>query len=1179
MDFPMTEFCHGNVPEHRLGLPNYWVNTSNLNLVIVDRISSYKGLGPALQFTLTYNSRSGEKGMFGSGWRFSYESSLQEDKNLILLNKGSGQRLRFRCNPPPGSGSTPVEAVNLSGTGDRLLDYSTHWLYIPKGVSLSYRYERTAGKSTVPLHSVSDFDGNTVTLAYTPDGAFRSITDAAGRITRFESHAGLCTELVLPDGKRATFRYDAGGRLSEVTDLQGIHVRYEYGAGGLLSLMEVGEDRKRTVFQYNGPVLAAITDAAGSLTRYEGKAGIVRVTDPLGNTTTYASREGKTVQITSPLGESEFFTYEQGRRVGHTRGESSGSRMTYDAAGNPARYTSPDGHLTTFTYDQYGNPASETNPLGHLFAFTYDSRQHLTGVRGPAGSGIRFRYDQYGQMVSMEDQNNNSTLFSYDRFGNTAEITDPEGGHTRFTYDPAGLTLLAVTDARGNTTRYEFDGNRRMTGILHPDGTAVRHLYGCCARLATIDENGRENRVIRDPLLSVIERRDGDGTIFRYQYDACGRLVRSVDPRGQVTAFSYDAAGRLIAATWPDGESVRLGYASGRTLGRITDENGRTISFVLDRNGARVQETDQTGATVSATLDPLGRISGIITGKGHQISCRYDAEGHLIEKHLDGRTVASYGYDPAGNPVLMNDSSGTTTYRYNRVRSITGISPAGSPGITCGYDEAGNLTSLRYPDGLQVLYQYDARNRPVRVSFGNHEVAIRYDNRGNILSESRSNGTETTFRYDAQNRVAEATHRKGVDAFATVSCVRDPAGNICEENKRQPFGEVRRLTPFTATYTPHNQVETWNGDRYQYDPDGNLTGIEGVRSFSAGYDAFSHLVDLRIDGEHLTFVYNGRGQRVERSADGRLRRYLYGPAGELLAETDETGTLISCYIYCRKRLLAMISGGRTYFYHADPCGHITSLTDEEGNVSAFYAYDPFGNVLEETGSPVRNQPFTYCGLYGVMREAGGLYFMKRRYYDAVTGRFIQKDPIGILGGINVYTYAGNNPVTYMDPEGLFAPVAAAGLILVGYGGLCVSMSRNRTYHTINTVLGAAGNTVSAIASQDPATKAAAVANQDYVLSQIGNLPDAVMDDFWEGQRALWGAILTSSPLSFETSYGEYGLSNVYSGVKAVYDTVTGNLADAGRNLAETIPGWLGQVANTANNWIDAYMGQEDNKCK
>ena len=92
------------------------------------------------------------------------------------------------------------------------------------------------------------------------------------------------------------------------------------------------------------------------------------------------------------------------------------------------------------------------------------------------------------------------------------------------------------------------------------------------------------------------------------------------------------------------------------------------------------------------------------------------------------------------------------------------------------------------------------------------------------------------------------------------------------------------------------------------------------------------------------------------------------------------------------------------------------------------------NIIGESGAVAGNQPFTYCGLYGVMREGGGLYFMKRRYYDSVTGRFIQKDPIGIIGGLNVYTYAGNNPVTYIDPEGLIAPVIIAGIILAGFMG-------------------------------------------------------------------------------------------------------------------------------------------------
>jgi RHS repeat-associated protein len=1173
-DYPMTEFFNGKEPEHRLGLPNYWVNTSNLNLIIEDRISFYKGLGPAVRFTLTYNSLSRDRGQFGAGWSFSFASSLHEEVNMILLKKGSGQNLRFRSSLPHGSGSekTPVEAANLSNNGDRLLDYGTHWLYLPKGARLSYRYMRIKGKSILPLHSLSDFDGNIVTLEYSNDGAIRGITDAAGRVTRFDSSAGLCTGFVLPDGRRSSFQYDKGGHLIAVTDLQGIPVRYEYTPAGLVTLMEVGEDRKRLVFQYRDSLLSAITDAAGYTTRYQRDADSVKITDPLGNATTYVSKDGKTVTITNPLGESEFFEYEGGHRVGHNDGKGKGSRMTYDPAGNPVRYTSPNGEMTTFTHDQYGNLTAETTPLGSTFRFTFDSRQHLTGVGSPLGSEIRISYNQKGQLVSVADQNKSSTVFSYDSFGNTAEITDPEGHRTRFAFDPSGLTLQAVTDARGNTSKYEFDHNQRLTRILHADGTSLKHVYGCCARLATIDENGKEMKITRDPLLSVIERRDGDGNSFRYRYDPCRRLIQSVDPRGQTTDFAYDNEGRLTRTTYPTGEFSSIEYAFGRTPGRIINENGHAILYVHDSNGALVQETDQIGKTVSVTRDPLGRIVGVISGKKHQISYQYDAEGHLVGKQVDGKTAVSCRYDPAGNLLQMTDPSGTTTYIYNRVRKITGISAPGNYEISCHYDHNGNITSLFYPGGLQVHYEYDVRNRPIKVSFGSHEVGIQYDNVGNILSESRSNGTRSTSRYNAQRCIIETKHLKGSVSVATVSSIRDPVGNISETNGIQFFPEGIRQESFAATYTTLNQVETWNGNRYRYDPDGNLTSIEGTRSFSAEYDAFNHLTDLHIDGIHHTFMYNGKGQRVQKAGDGPSRRYLYGPTGDLLAEIDEAQKIIAYYIYCRGRLLAMISNGRTYFYHADSCGHILCLTDEQGTVSASYAYNPFGKIIGESGAVAGNQPFTYCGLYGVMREDGGLYFMKRRYYDSETGRFIQKDPIGIIGGLNVYTYAGNNPVTYIDPEGLIAPVIVAGIILAGFMGAGLSLSHTPIFNTINTGLSGVNEYDANLNTDGAADKL------NKVMSDLGNVAESIKNDIWEGEKQLWDKFLSMHPASWETSHGDYGLSNVYSGLKGAYDTVTGEYFDAVRNYAETIPSWPGQAANAVNNWYDAYLSG-GNKCK
>jgi RHS repeat-associated protein len=52
------------------------------------------------------------------------------------------------------------------------------------------------------------------------------------------------------------------------------------------------------------------------------------------------------------------------------------------------------------------------------------------------------------------------------------------------------------------------------------------------------------------------------------------------------------------------------------------------------------------------------------------------------------------------------------------------------------------------------------------------------------------------------------------------------------------------------------------------------------------------------------------------------------------------------------------------------------------------------------------------------RDAGGLMYMRNRYYDPATGQFTQTDPIGIAGGLNTYGFAGGDPVSHADPYGL-----------------------------------------------------------------------------------------------------------------------------------------------------------------
>jgi RHS repeat-associated protein len=123
------------------------------------------------------------------------------------------------------------------------------------------------------------------------------------------------------------------------------------------------------------------------------------------------------------------------------------------------------------------------------------------------------------------------------------------------------------------------------------------------------------------------------------------------------------------------------------------------------------------------------------------------------------------------------------------------------------------------------------------------------------------------------------------------------------------------------------------------------------------------------------------------------------------------------YVYDGMGLVAkMTPSGNKYFYHFDGIGNTIAMTDSNGNMVNKYAYDEFGNLLNAVEGI--SDPFLYVGQYGVMDEDNGLLFMRARYYDPVVGRFISKDPIGYLGGINLYAYAGNNPIKNIDPLGL-----------------------------------------------------------------------------------------------------------------------------------------------------------------
>ena len=116
-------------------------------------------------------------------------------------------------------------------------------------------------------------------------------------------------------------------------------------------------------------------------------------------------------------------------------------------------------------------------------------------------------------------------------------------------------------------------------------------------------------------------------------------------------------------------------------------------------------------------------------------------------------------------------------------------------------------------------------------------------------------------------------------------------------------------------------------------------------------------------------------------------------------------------------LLAMVEGSNTYHYCFDANGNVGQLVNgATGVIEAHYEFDPFGNIISKNGSMADDNPFRFSTQY--FDEETGLIAYKFRYYDPEMGRWLNRDPIGEKGGINLYTMVGNNSVNKFDPFGL-----------------------------------------------------------------------------------------------------------------------------------------------------------------
>ena len=404
----------------------------------------------------------------------------------------------------------------------------------------------------------------------------------------------------------------------------------------------------------------------------------------------------------------------------------------------------------------------------------------------------------------------------------------------------------------------------------------------------------------------------------------------------------------------------------------------------------------------------------------------------------------------------MVDGSGTTTYAYDAMdRLATKATPEGT--LNYGYDAASNVASIasNHSNGVLVAYAYDELNRLTTVTdsrlTGNQTTTYTYDPASNVATVTAPNGLQTTLSYDSLNRLTSLT-----TPISSYTYTLGSTGNrtgVVEGNGRTiawNYDGIYRLTNETIGNDPSNN----NGSAaYGLDPVGNRlslnSSLPGIASGSYGYNAddevSSETYDLNgnaltasgksfsydsenhltsMNGGQVTLVYDGDGNRVAKTVAGVTTLYLVddlNPTGySQVVEELVNGAVTRQYTYGLQRISenqVVSNTWTTSFYGYDGGGSIRNLTNASGTVTDTYEYDAYGNALTTSGTT----PNVY--LYrGEQYDADlGLYYLRARYYNPATGRFMSRDPLDgdkfNPASLHKYLYANGDPIDGIDPTG------------------------------------------------------------------------------------------------------------------------------------------------------------------
>ncbi len=920
-----------------------------------------------------------------------------------------------------------------------------------------------------PRGDFTNLTGTSGWVRHYPDGSHATF-DATGRMTQIGDRFGNSNGVT----------YDASGRVSQLQDPQGLAITLNYGTYGLATIVDpMGRTTAVTVDASRR--LTALTDPDNVSTSfgYDANSRLSSVTDRRGATTTFAYDAGwKLASVTAPSVQlfdgttsSPVTTLAAWQEVGVPYTSTVNTAQSTVLAGAvQGRITDAGGHMTQFTVNPWGTPAQSTDALNRVTTTTFDSTGLPVRVSLSSGGVDTLAYDSNGLVTYIQPAGRSATTIQRGAYGLPTNTSGPgqptvqnfigglgvidstiTGGAaiTKYTYDSKGRLLSAVDGAGHLLTQHTYAGtNGNLSRDSLPGNRMTSYLYDAYGRDTAEQRSGMPMRRTHHDLLNrVVQAYDGvnpSPTVTTYD----SMYVRNVtDPKGQVYAFGYNALGWVTQRIDAAGHATLYAYDRDGLLRRFTNRRGDTLSYTYD---ALHRETSKggrntTSETWSYSVDgrtrtaasPVDTVTGFLSVAGLADSARTVFAGqtywrryrYTVAGLLDSIDVSGGGIAFKSRKYLYNTTLGALT-EIHLGGAITRVGP--------NKDVQDSVTT--FPGGDQVTRLYYPLHGVTQIStsasyHGAVDRSISYDSLGRITQQVLGSGADgDQYTYDGLGRLASdsAIHNQAPSNTCSGSPppIIGPNGNSClsgggwatVSGTQFSYDPAGNRTDNGGSYVGGDRVTAFAGCTYTADADGNVTSRTcGAQTVTFFWSAESRLDSMTVGTTRVAFKYDAGGRLTRKDVNGAAQSYFLWDGSNLLAELGGTGTTeVAEYSYWGvDDLHAILVGGQEFNAHEDAIGNVTALTDGAGTLKRSYGYDAFGNLTG--GSDLL--PFSnadrarWKGALWLGPEVD-LYYMRARWYEPKSGRFLSEDPAGLDGGLNPYTFAGSEPVNGTDPVGM-----------------------------------------------------------------------------------------------------------------------------------------------------------------